>query len=64
MNVSDVLKWLEFADDFEIGEVIKAVILMNGKIYPEEEMLVISLPRNNAEERQRTICEILKIINL
>ena len=57
MNISfdDVLQKIESADDHEIEQIMDAVRKRFAVAFPDWEVLYISCPKNNGEERKRTL---------
>ena len=52
---AEVLKRIETADDYEIQEIMDAVRKRFEVAFPDWEVLYISCPKNNGEERKRTL---------
>jgi len=46
-----ILNWIECADDFEIAEIMKALIYWQKIRYPEYEMVIVSLPKHDRKKR-------------
>jgi len=57
MNISfdEVLQKIESADDHEIEQIMDAVRKRFAVAFPDWEVLYISCPKNNGEERKRTL---------
>lgn len=57
MNISfdEVLQKIESADDHEIEQIMDAVRKRFTVAFPDWEVLYISCPKNNGEERKRTL---------
>lgn len=59
---SSVLSRILSADDAEISEIITAVIRRYGIVYPETEVVFLSLPKYDVPERKRIIESALKML--
>lgn len=55
MPIHWILKRIEQADAGEIDEIIMGLLKCYRKLYPDYELVVISLPKNNREERNAEI---------
>ena len=52
---AEVLKRIETADDYEIQEIMDAVRKRFAVVFPDWEVVYVSCPRNNKEERQKIL---------
>ena len=59
IGIEVVLEWLHSADDRQISQVISAVIRRYNRIWANEEIIFLSLPRDDSKERRRLIERIL-----
>lgn len=50
--MEELLTQIEQADDIGISRIIQAVIRRYGRVYPDHEVVFLSLPINDPEERQ------------
>ena len=50
-----MLKKIERADDFEVSRMISTIIRRYARVYPDQEVMFLSLPKNDPEERGRTL---------
>ena len=48
----DIMEEIERADDRGITQIIQAVIRRYGKVFPDQEVVFISLPVDDPEERR------------
>ena len=55
MLMNLLLKRIEQADDYEVNEIIRTLIAWQKRKYPEYEMVIMSLPRYDLEERRKQI---------
>ena len=57
MNISfdEVLQKIESADDYEIEQIMDAVRKRFAVVFPDWEVVYISWPRDNKEERQKIL---------
>lgn len=53
--LTKLLRKIERANDFEISQIIRAIIQRYSKIYPDQEIIFLSLPVNKSEERKQTL---------
>ena len=55
-----LLRWLvETADSVELSQSVLAVLHRYGQLFEEEEVIFLSLPRHNIQERRRIIQGVL-----
>ena len=62
MELTDVLRKIEQANDEEINAIIKAVIYRYQICYPGWEVLFLSLPKVDGEERERQVKELVTFL--
>ena len=53
--MDDVLKLIRLADDIELSKIILEVITRYGILHPDWEIVFLSLPKDEPEERERCI---------
>ncbi len=46
-----VLEWIASAGDFELSEIVRATLDRYRVLFPEEEVVFLSLPLRDQEER-------------
>ena len=57
-----VIRWLiNRADSSELSEIVQEVLRRYGKLFAQEEVVFLSLPRHDLQERQRIIQSVLQI---
>lgn len=61
MELYEVLRRIEESDDLEISEIIRAVIQRYHVCFPDWEIIFLSLPRNDPQERERGLEELLSL---
>ena len=66
----DGMKWLKnkvlrylilTADSIELSEIVKTILYRYAELYEEEEVVFLSLPKHNGEERRRIISSVLEM---
>ena len=62
MDLTDVLRKIEQANDEEINEIIKAVIHRYQVCYPGWEVIFLSLPKCDGEERKKQAIELIAFL--
>ncbi|MGM9604637.1 MAG: hypothetical protein ACI3XG_06190 [Faecousia sp.] len=55
MELRDILDFIENAEDFEMSEIVKAAVRRNDWLYPELETVFLTLPREDSEQRRRSL---------
>lgn len=53
--MEQILHKIEQASDAQITEIIQAVIRRYGRVYPNDEICFLSLPRDDPQERRRIL---------
>ena len=57
-----IMGWLmDTADSMELSEIVQAVVRRYAKLFADEEVVFLSLPKHNREERCRIIRAVLEI---
>ena len=56
-----IKRFVESADPQELNEIVFAVLERFHQLYTDEEVVFLSLPKHNREERQRIIRSVLTI---
>lgn len=52
---SELIRQIKQAPVEEIGDILQAAMERYRVLFPEEEILYLSLPKNNPQERQRLL---------
>ena len=55
LTFAEVLNIIENAGDFEMDDIMQAIRRRYQKFYPDWEVLYIACPKNDSEERQKTL---------
>lgn len=55
MDVQQVINYIRQADPAEIGDILETAVARKRELYPQWEMVYIALPKNDPEERKRTL---------
>ena len=53
--MEEILNWIEQADDIQISRVIQSVIRRYDRIYPDHDVVFLSLPKNDPQERRQVL---------
>ena len=57
-----IIHWLvNTADSSELSQIVQAVVRRYGSIFEEEEVVFLSLPKHDTQERHRIIRAVLEI---
>ena len=62
MELADVLRKIEQANDEEINDIIEAVIHRYQICYPGWEVLFLSMPKCDGEERKKQADELIAFV--
>ena len=60
----DIMEEIERADDHAITRIIQAVIRRYGAVYPDQEIVFLSLPLGAPEERRMILHHALEALGL
>ena len=52
-----VLEWIASARDYELSEIVLATLARYRVLFPEEEVVFLSLPLDDQEERSAILCQ-------
>jgi len=58
-----LLSRIEKASETELNEVISKVIQLYSTKYPDQEIMFLSLPKNDPQERKRTLDTMYRILS-
>ena len=50
-----ILNWIKTADDYEISHMILAIVKRYSKVYPDWEVMFLSLPKDPEERREQLV---------
>lgn len=50
-----ILNWIKTADDYEISQMILAIVKRYSKVYPDWEVMFLSLPKDPEERREQLV---------
>ena len=62
-SLDQVLTFIHQADDTQINEIIQAVVKRYARVFPDWEVIFLSLPRNNPAKRREMIQSALDFFN-
>ena len=62
IHLNDILEAISRADDWEISEIIAAIVRRYGKVFPDWEVIFYSLPKDPSQ-RKAAIDDLLRILN-
>lgn len=54
-EVEVILRMIETADDGALSEIVRAVLRRYAKLFPEEEVVFLSIPKQDMQERRRIL---------
>lgn len=60
MDEEKVYEYIEEADQRETMEILDAVVNRFRELYDDQELILLSLPKNNATERGRLIAQAIE----
>ena len=63
-DISEVMEIIEGANDHAMTQIIQAVIRRYGAVYPDQEIVFLSLPLGAPEERQLILRHALEALGL
>ena len=64
LTLARVIKFIQQADDYQVNEIINTLQDRYRKVYPDWEVVFLSLPKNSPEERKNIIDYFLKFENM
>lgn len=56
------IRWIESINSIEMDAVLSAIISRYSALFPESELICLLLPRNNMEERQETLQQVMEFL--
>ena len=59
-SFDEFLKRITHSDDFELSQIIQAVVKRYQDVFPDWEVVFLSMPKNNPEVRMQTLTYILR----
>lgn len=62
--MEDLLEKVEQADDIGISRIIRAVIRRYSRVFPDHEVVFLSLPTRDPEERQMVLRNALIMLGM
>ena len=62
MDKEQIYEYIEEADRRETMEILDAVVNRFRELYEDQELILLTLPRDNEEERSRIISEVIKML--
>lgn len=61
MILTELLNHIRQANDAELTTIVQMVIARYGELFPDDEIIFVSLPKNAPDERRETIKQILRM---
>lgn len=62
MDEEKVYEYIEEANRRETMEILDAVVNRFRELYDDQELILLTLPKNNAAERSRLLAEVIKML--
>lgn len=62
--MEELLAQIEQADDIQISRIIRAVIRRYGIVYPDHEVVFLSLPTNDPVERELVLRNAMMMLGM
>ena len=63
MELKDALTRINTATDRELTEIVLAILARYDALFPEEEVLFLSLPKYDKSEREATLAQFVETIS-
>ena len=61
-NTEQILSGIQEADEKTLDEITKAIIHRRNILFPEWELFLLSLPKNDLEERRRILAQTMEFL--
>ena len=61
-GITDVFAVISHADDDQISQLVRAVSRRFAQMRPDEEVMFLTLPKNDVEECERIIMTVLELL--
>lgn len=61
-NTEQILSGIQEADEKTLDEITKAIIRRRNILFPEWELFLLSLPKNDLEERRRILAQTMDFL--
>lgn len=61
-ELGQMMDMIQYADDHQISQIVRAVIRRFSVIRPDEEVMFLTLPKNDVEECERVIMSVLNLL--
>lgn len=58
--MEDVIEKIENATDFEMDTIIDAIVCRYARVYPDWEVMFLSVPQKNIRERKKALRELIE----
>ena len=62
MEIAEILKSMEVMEYSELNEVLLAAVKGWSRVHPEEDLVILSLPKGDLEQRRYVLEESRKIL--
>ena len=61
-SINQILSLIESADDYALSQIMQAVVRRYSKVYPDWEVMFLSLPKD-PEERRAQLAQMLEMLD-
>ena len=55
IKLNNLLRRIQIASNFELNQIIKLLLHTYSNRYPDQDIIFLSLPKNDPDERQRIL---------
>ena len=63
MDKEKIYEYIEEADRRETMEILDAAVNRFRELYDDQELILLTLPKNDAAERSRLVAQAIKMLN-
>ena len=62
MEIKDILTRIASASDRELTDIVRAVLARYDTLFPEEEVVFLSLPKHDQQEREAILARFAELV--
>ena len=63
MDKEKIYEYIEEADRRETMEILDAAVNRFRELYDDQELILLTLPKNDAAERSRLVAQVINMLN-